>query len=239
MSQVEDSQRPEDDAPAVLSLRDVQFAYPRTVALRGVNLDVQAGEVVAVTGRSGSGKSTLLHVAAGLLRPTSGTVHVLGRDVGALPDAAASSLRRKQIGLVLQHGLLVPELSVLANVALPLLLDGAHGRAGARVLALDWLARLGVDDLATAFPEELSGGQSQRVAVARALVAGPALVLADEPTGSMDSVGGERLLDLLLGACREGDRALVLVTHDNRVAAAADREVRLADGTVEYEAVLT
>jgi putative ABC transport system ATP-binding protein len=235
------SQTPEQatrpDAAAVLSLRDVQFAYPRTVALRGVNLEVAAGEVVAVTGRSGSGKSTLLHVAAGLLRPSSGTVHVLGQDVGALPHAAASSVRRKQIGLILQHGLLVPELSVLANVTLPLVLDGTD-RAGAQVLALDWLARLEVADLVAAFPGELSGGQSQRVAVARALVAGPALVLADEPTGSMDSVGGERLLDLLVSACRTGDRALVIVTHDNRVAAAADREVRLLDGTVEYEAAL-
>jgi putative ABC transport system ATP-binding protein len=226
------------DAAPVLSLRDVQFAYPRTVALRGVNLQVAAGEVVAVTGRSGSGKSTLLHVAAGLLRPSSGTVHVVGQEIGSLPDAAASSLRRKQIGLVLQHGLLVPELSVLANVTLPLVLDGTSDRARAQVVALDWLTRLEVADLAAAFPGELSGGQSQLVAVARALVAGPALVLADEPTGSMDSVGGDRLLDLLVGACRTGDRALVLVTHDNRVAATADREVRLLDGTVEYEAVL-
>jgi putative ABC transport system ATP-binding protein len=237
MSQTEPTMRPVD-ATTVLALRDVQFAYPRTAALRGVNLEVAAGEVVAVTGRSGSGKSTLLHVAAGLLRPTSGTVHVLGQAVGALSDAAASSLRRKQIGLVLQHGLLVPELSVLANVTLPLVLDGTHDRASAQALALDWLAQLEVDDLAAAFPGELSGGQSQRVAVARALVAGPALILADEPTGSMDSVGGERLLDLLVTVCRTGNRALVLVTHDNRVAAAADREVRLLDGTVEYEAVL-
>jgi putative ABC transport system ATP-binding protein len=225
-------------AAAVLSLRDVQFAYPRTVALRGVDLEVAAGEVVAVTGRSGSGKSTLLHVAAGLLRPSSGTVHVLGQEIGALPDAAASSVRRKQIGLILQHGLLVPELSVLANVTLPLVLEGTADRAGAQVLAREWLARLEVADLAAAFPGELSGGQSQRVAVARALVAGPALVLADEPTGSMDSVGGERLLDLLVGACRTGNRGLVLVTHDNRVAATADREVRLLDGTVEYETAL-
>ena len=222
----------------VLSLRAVQYAYPRTAALRGVNLDVAAGEVVAVTGRSGSGKSTLLHVAAGLLRPASGTVHVLGQDVGSLPDSAASSLRRKQIGLVLQHGLLVPELSVLANVTLPLVLDGAQDRASAQALALDWLSRVGVAELATAFPGELSGGQSQRVAVARALVAGPALVLADEPTGSMDSVGGEQLLALMISACRSANRSLVVVTHDNRVAAAADREVRLLDGNVEYEAAL-
>jgi putative ABC transport system ATP-binding protein len=238
MSHTTDQATGPRDAGTVLSLRDVQFAYPRTVALRGINLDVAAGEVVAVTGRSGSGKSTLLHVAAGLLRPSSGTVRILGQDVGARPDAAASSLRRKHIGLILQHGLLVPELSVLANVSLPLVLEGTHDRASADALALDWLANLEVADQAAAYPGELSGGQSQRVATARALVAGPALVLADEPTGSMDSVGGERLLDLLVSACRTGDRGLVLVTHDNRVAAAADREVRLLDGAVEYEAVL-
>jgi putative ABC transport system ATP-binding protein len=238
MSQTTEQTAVPGEPVAVLSLRDVQFAYPRTAALRGVNLDVAAGEVVAVTGRSGSGKSTLLHVAAGLLRPASGTVHVLGQEVGALPDAAASSLRRKHIGLVLQHGLLVPELSVLANVTLPLVLEATHERASAQALAIDWLTRLEVADLAAAFPGELSGGQSQRVAVARALVAGPALVLADEPTGSLDSVGGEKLLDLLVSACRVGNRALVVVTHDNRVAAVADREVRLLDGAVEYEAVL-
>jgi putative ABC transport system ATP-binding protein len=238
MSQTTEQTALPGESVAALSLRAVQFAYPRTAALRGVTLDVAAGEVVAVTGRSGSGKSTLLHVAAGLLRPASGTVHVLGQEVGSLTDAAASSVRRKHIGLVLQHGLLVPELSVLANVTLPLVLEGTHDRAGADALALDWLGRLEVADLAAAFPGELSGGQSQRVAVARALVAGPALVLADEPTGSLDSVGGERLLDLLLSACRSGSRALVLVTHDNRVASVADREVRLLDGTVEYEAVL-
>jgi putative ABC transport system ATP-binding protein len=239
MSQTSDDSHRPDNVRTVLSMRDVQFAYPRTVALRGVSLDVGAGEVVAVTGRSGSGKSTLLHVAAGLLRPAAGSVRLLGQEVAELPDAAVSSLRRNQVGLILQHGLLVPELSVLANVSLPLVLDRAADRAGGQRLARDWLARLEVADLADAYPTELSGGQAQRVAVARALVAGPALVLADEPTGSMDSVGGERLLDLLVQACRTGDRALVLVTHDNRVAAAADREVRLLDGSVEYEAVLT
>ena len=131
----------------------------------------------------------------------------------------------------------MPDLSVAENVALPLLLDG-HDRAAAHTAALEWLGRVGFDaDVATP-PAELSGGQAQRVAVARALVAGPAVIFADEPTGSMDTLGGERLLELLLGAARERDAALVLVTHDNIVAAHADREVRLRDGRVEAEAVL-
>lgn len=223
-------------APA-LQLDDVHFAYARTMALRGISLTIAAGEVVAVTGRSGSGKSTVLHVAAGLLRPQGGRVLVGGREVSSLSDADASALRRGELGIVLQHGQLVPELSVVDNVALPLLLDGSEQRA-ARVVAADWLTRVGAGDLVAVMPPELSGGQSQRVAVARALVAGPSLVLADEPTGSMDAVGGEQLLDLLLAVCGEAGRALVVVTHDNRVAAVADREVRVVDGTVEYDAVL-
>ena len=230
-----DSERRE--GTSVLTVRDVQYAYPRTTALRGVSLQVQAGEVVAVTGRSGSGKSTLLHVCGGLLRPQSGTVSIAGQQLEDLDDSAASALRRRQVGIILQHGQLVPELSVVDNVSLPLFLD-AHQRAAARALALDWLAKVGVPELADAFPPELSGGQAQSVAVARALVTGPRLVLADEPTGSMDADGGDRLLTLLLEQCRLAGRALLVVTHDNRVAAAADREVRLVDGVVEHEAVL-
>jgi putative ABC transport system ATP-binding protein len=220
-----------------LRLDDVHFDYARTPALRGVSLTVMAGEVVAVTGRSGSGKSTLLHVAAGLLRPQTGRVVVGGRDLSSLRDDEASALRRREVGIVLQHGQLVPELSVVDNVALPLLLDGGEHRV-ARAVAADWLHRVGAGDLGPVTPPQLSGGQSQRVAVARALAADPSLVLADEPTGSMDALGGEQLLDLLLAVCREGGRALVVVTHDNRVAAAADREIRVADGVIEYDAVL-
>ncbi len=226
-----------EEGQQLLALRDVQFAYPHAAALRGVSLTIGSGEVVAVTGRSGSGKSTLLHVCAGLLRPVAGAVCVVGHNLAQMSDAAASALRRKQIGLVLQHGQLVPELDVLANVSLPLVLDGV-GREQASAVASDWLGRVGASDWANAFPGELSGGQAQRVAVARALVAAPALVLADEPTGSLDTFAGEQLLDLLLSVCRSAGRALLVVTHDNRVAAAADREVRLVDGLVEGESLL-
>ena len=221
----------------VLEMIGVEHAYRRTVALRGVTLTVQAGEVVAVTGPSGCGKSTLLHAAAGIVRPQAGTVRLLGEDLATLDETARTRLRRRRVGIVLQFGQLVPDLSVVENVALPLLLDG-HERHAARTAAIEWLARASFDEDADAPPSELSGGQAQRVAVARALVAGPAVLFADEPTGSMDMLGGEQLLELLLGAASERGVAVVLVTHDNVVAAYADREVRLRDGRVETEAVL-
>jgi putative ABC transport system ATP-binding protein len=225
-----------NDEP-VLEVTAVEHAYRRTVALRGVSLTVQPGEIVAVTGPSGCGKSTLLHVAAGILRPQAGDVRLLGRDLRALDEAERTKLRRRGVGLVLQFGQLVPDLSVLENVALPLLLDG-HERQPAFIAAAEWLQRAGLEGDPDALPSELSGGQAQRVAVARALVTGPAVLFADEPTGSMDTLGGERLLDLLLGVARERAAAVVLVTHDNVVAANADREVRLRDGRVETIAVL-
>jgi putative ABC transport system ATP-binding protein len=227
------------DHPAapVLEMTAVQHAYRRTVALHGVSLTVEAGEVVAVTGPSGCGKSTLLHAAAGIVRPQAGSVRLLGHDLTALDETACTRLRRRRVGIVLQFGQLVPDLSVLENVALPLLLDG-HERAASYTAAAAWLERAGFDAGAGTSPAELSGGQAQRVAVARALVAGPAVIFADEPTGSMDTIGGEQLLDLLLGAAGERGTAVVLVTHDNVVAAHADREVRLRDGRVEAESVL-
>ena len=224
-------------ADVVVALRGVQHAYRRSVALRGVDLTVRAGEVVAVTGPSGSGKSTLLHVAAGLLVPQAGTATLLGRDVARLSDDERALLRRREVGIVLQFGQLVPELTALDNVALPLLLDG-RPRDGARRLAADRLEQRGAADVADALPADLSGGESQRVAVARALVTGPRLVLADEPTGSLDTLAGRQVLSLLVGAARDGGAALVLVTHDNTVAARADREVRVVDGAVASEGVL-
>jgi len=224
-------------APPVLELTGVTHAYRHTVALRGVSLTVEAEEIVAVTGPSGCGKSTLLHAAAGILRPQGGSVRLLGKDLGELDETCRTRLRRKQVGIVLQFGQLVPDLSALDNVALPLLLDG-HDRTAARTAASDWLAQVGLDADTSATPAELSGGQAQRVAVARALVTGPLLLFADEPTGSMDTLGGERLLDLLVGAARERGAAVVLVTHDNVVASRADRELRLRDGLVETESVL-
>ena len=225
------------NAGPVLDVTAIEHAYRRTVALRGVSLTVQPGEVVAVTGPSGCGKSTLLHVAAGILRPQAGDVRLLGQDLLALDEAERTKLRRRRVGLVLQFGQLVPDLSVLENVALPLLLDG-HEREPAFTAAAEWLRRAGLEADHDTLPSELSGGQAQRVAVARALVTGPAVLFADEPTGSMDTLGGEQLLELLLGVARERAAAVVLVTHDNVVAANADREVRLRDGRVEMSAVL-
>ena len=221
-----------------LELLRVEYAYRRDVALRGVSLKVKPGEVVAITGPSGCGKSTLLHCAAGILRPQAGTVQLVGQNLADLSEAVRTRLRRTQAGVVLQFGQLVPDLTLIDNVALPLLLEG-HDRAGARRAAKEWLDRVGVGADATAVPGELSGGQNQRAAVARALVTGPAIVFADEPTGSLDSLAGEQMMELLLASVRNGGAALVLVTHDNMVAAYADREVRLRDGVVQHEVALS
>ncbi|WP_112248500.1 ABC transporter ATP-binding protein [Kribbella monticola] len=221
-----------------LELLRVEYAYRRDVALRGVSLKVEPGEVVAITGPSGCGKSTLLHCAAGILRPQAGTVQLVGQNLADLSEANRTRLRRTQAGVVLQFGQLVPDLTLIDNVALPLLLEG-HDRQRARRAATEWLDRVGVGDDASAVPGELSGGQNQRAAVARALVTGPAIVFADEPTGSLDSLAGEQMMELLLASVRTGGAALVLVTHDNMIAAYADREVRLRDGVVQHEVALS
>ena len=215
----------------LLQLRGLRKSFARTEALRGVSLDVQPGEVVAVTGPSGSGKSTLLHCAAGVLVPEAGSVTFEGQRLDELDEAARTRLRRREIGLVLQFGQLVPELTAVQNAALPLLLDGTDRRT-AQTAALGWLERLDVAEVADQVPAELSGGEAQRVAVARALVTGPRLVCADEPTGALDTVAGEVVLTQLLTSVREAGTALLVVTHDNRVAARADREVVLRDGAL-------
>lgn len=218
----------------LLQLRGLRKSFARTEALRGVSLDVQPGEVVAVTGPSGSGKSTLLHCAAGVLVPEAGSVTFEGQRLDELGEAARTRLRRREIGLVLQFGQLVPELTAVQNAALPLLLDGSDRRT-AQTAALAWLERLEVAGVADQVPAELSGGEAQRVALARALVTGPRLVCADEPTGALDTVAGEVVLAQLLSAVREAGTALLVVTHDNRVAARADREVVLRDGALESD----
>jgi len=214
----------------ILSARAVEKSFGRTQALRGVSLELARGEVLAVTGPSGGGKSTLLHCLSGILRPEGGEVRYNGQRLDDLAEAPRTRLRRREFGIVLQFGQLVPELTVEQNVALPLLLEG-HDRSAARTAARTWLDRLEVGNLAAALPGELSAGETQRAALARALVTGPQIVFADEPTGALDTVGGEALLDVLLSTARERDASVVLVTHDNRVAAHADREVVLVDGT--------
>jgi putative ABC transport system ATP-binding protein len=222
---------------AVLELDRVEYSYRRNTALRGVSLQLKPGEVVAVTGASGCGKSTLLHCAAGILTPDAGTIQVDGQDVAALREEERARLRRTKVGIVLQFGQLVPDLPLIDNVALPLLLDG-HERGEAHLSAMNWLEQVGIADDADAVPTELSGGQTQRAAVARALVTGPSVVLADEPTGSLDSRGGQELLDVLLEAARYRGAALLMVTHDNLVASSADREIRLRDGLIQHEVSL-
>ncbi len=182
-------------------------------------------------GPSGSGKSTLLHCLAGIVPPDSGSVRYAGREVSALPDAERSALRRSDFGFVFQFGQLVPELSCLENAALPLRLTGT-GRKEAERRAAEWLDRLEVADIRHQRPGQVSGGQGQRVAVARALAGGPRVLFADEPTGALDSLNGERVMELLTAAARDTGAAVVLVTHESRVAAYSDREVVVRDGIV-------
>ncbi|MEH0844240.1 ABC transporter ATP-binding protein [Micromonospora sp. CPCC 205711] len=224
-------------ATPLLVAEDLHRRFGGTVALAGASLRVDPGEVVAVMGSSGSGKSTLLHCLAGIVRPDGGRVRFDGRDLAALSDAARSALRREAFGFVFQFGQLVPELTCLENVALPLRL-ARLGRREAERRATEWLTRLEVADVAGKRPGEVSGGQGQRVAVARALVTTPRVIFADEPTGALDSLNGERVMRLLTGAARETGAAVVLVTHEARVAAYSDREVVVRDGrTRDLESV--
>jgi putative ABC transport system ATP-binding protein len=203
-------------------------------ALRGVSLAVAAGEFVSIMGPSGSGKSTLLHLLGALDTPTAGRALFHGRDLQSLSDRERSLLRRSRIGFVFQFFNLLPTLTAAENVMLPLLLAG-HGRGEARRRALPALGRMGLDDRADHFPEELSGGEMQRVAVARALVTEPEAVLCDEPTGNLDSATSKEVLDLLRTLPEPGRRAVVLVTHDATAAAYGDRLVHIRDGLVESE----
>ncbi|MFF3405981.1 ABC transporter ATP-binding protein [Streptomyces sp. NPDC002742] len=215
----------------LLTARDLFKAHGPTPALRGASLELAAGEILAVTGASGSGKSTLLHCLAGIVTPDSGTVEYAGERLDLLPEKRLSELRRTDFGVVFQFGQLIPELTAADNVALPLLLAGAS-RAAARDRARAWLERFGVRGQETLRPGEMSGGQAQRVALARALVTAPKAVFADEPTGSLDSLAGEQVMTALIHTARETGAAVVLITHDARVAAYADREVSLRDGVV-------
>lgn len=209
----------------------LELAYGRTPALRGLDLTIGYGETVAVMGPSGSGKSTVLHCLAGVLRPDAGTLRVLGEDLGKMSEAARARFRLERLGLVFQLGELVSELTLLENVMLPLELLG-RTRPAARDEAMDMLARLDVDDVAGRRAGEVSGGQAQRAAVARALAPRPDLVLADEPTGSLDSVAADAVMRALTRTARELGSTLLVVTHDHRVAAYLDRHVTVNDGRV-------
>jgi putative ABC transport system ATP-binding protein len=215
----------------LIEARGVYRSFGQTLALRGASLSVNRGEILAIMGPSGSGKSTLLHCLAGIFTPDRGEVWFDGRRLDELSETQRTLLRRTAFGFVFQFGQLVPELSAADNIALPLLL-GRVGRKAAYRSAAGWLERLGLADKGARRTGELSGGEAQRVALARALVAQPQLLFADEPTGSLDSLTGEMVMDLLVGIAREEGTTVVLVTHDARVAAYADREVMVRDGKV-------
>ena len=202
-------------------------------ALRAVSFSAYAGELVAIMGPSGSGKSTLLTMAGGLDQPTTGSVSVEGVDLAGLGNKGRATMRRRSIGYVFQDFNLIPALTAAENVALPRELDGVRSRA-ARTLALQALDELGIRELADRFPDEMSGGQQQRVAIARAVVGERRLILADEPTGALDTDTGEEILRLLRARCDAG-AAGVLVTHEARHAAWADRVVFLRDGVIVDE----
>ncbi|MFE9563146.1 ABC transporter ATP-binding protein [Streptomyces sp. NPDC006487] len=216
-------------AGTLLSATDLRKTYGTTHALDGAEFSIHAGEVVAIMGPSGSGKSTLLHCLAGIVTPDSGTITYAGRELSAMSDGERSALRRGEFGFVFQFGQLVPELTCVENVALPLRLTGVKRKQAERT-ALEWMERLQVDDLGRKRPGEVSGGQGQRVAVARSLVTGPRLIFADEPTGALDSLNGELVMQLLTEAARSTNAAVVLVTHETRVAAYSDREIVVRDG---------
>jgi len=207
------------------------------IALDHVNLKVNAGEFVAAMGPSGCGKSTLLHLIGGLDRATEGRVWIDGDDLSSLDDARLTELRRRKIGFVFQFYNLIPVLDAVENAALPLTLDGVRP-ADARARAVEWLKRVGLSDRLMNHPSQLSGGQQQRVAIARALVAEPAIVLADEPTGNLDTRASDEIAGLLRQVADEWGRAVLMVTHDPRIAAYADRLIFLKDGSIVDETQL-
>ncbi|MGW6519521.1 ABC transporter ATP-binding protein [Streptomyces sp. NPDC054962] len=212
-----------------MSARGVDLLYGETLAVRNVSLSLRRGEVCAITGPSGSGKSSLLYCLAGVLPVARGEVRFEGRILGELDDEELSALRRERFGFVFQYGELLPELTVEENAALPLRLAGQRKRE-ALATAGEVLGRLGLADLRQRRPSQVSGGQSQRVAVARALVHRPAVVFADEPTGSLDSANATAVLEEFLSLARSQGTAVMLVTHDAQVASRADSQYVMRDG---------
>jgi putative ABC transport system ATP-binding protein len=226
---------------AVIQAKQLTKVYgqgaTQVTALDRVDLSVNPGEFVAVMGPSGCGKSTLLHLLGGLDRPTEGSVAIDGRDLSDLSDAELTEVRRRRIGFVFQFFNLIPVLNAVENAALPVTLDGMRP-AEARTKAIQWLTKVGLGDRQGHRPDQLSAGQQQRVAISRALVAEPALVLADEPTGNLDSRASDEIAALLRQVANEWGRAVIMVTHDPRIAAYADRIVFLKDGAIADETIL-
>jgi len=222
----------------VLQLRGLSKSYPEgdaeRVVFRGLHAEIARGGAVALLGCSGSGKSTLLNLLGGIDLPTGGEVILDGTNLTRLSEQDRTLFRRSRVGFVFQSYNLIPTLTVMENLLLPLELIGRTG-APAREAALALLRRIGLDDRAGAFPDRLSGGEQQRVAVARAVAHDPILLLADEPTGSLDAETGGRVLDLLFGLARNGDRTMIVATHSDAVAREADRVLALRDGRLVEE----
>lgn len=222
----------------ILSARGVHHSFGPVHALRGVDIDILPGEALAIMGPSGSGKSTLLHVLAGVIAADAGTVDFDGHRISDMTEAERAQLRLREFGFVFQFGQLLPDLIAVDNVAVPLMLAGM-GRREAEDAARAELDELGVGSIAGKYPGEMSGGEAQRVAVARALVSRPRVLFADEPTGSLDSLAAEQVMDVMTGVARDGGTTVVLVTHDPRTASYAQREVVVRDGQITTGAVLS
>jgi putative ABC transport system ATP-binding protein len=234
MTATQQLSRPSTDADPrglAISARNVCKRFGQTEALRGVDLDVVRGEVLAVMGPSGSGKSTLLHCLAGVIVPDQGSVRIEDVEISRMPEGERSRLRLSRLGFVFQFGQLLPELNVIDNVSVPLLLAGVR-RGDAQERAREQIRQFGLADTLAKLPGELSGGQAQRVAMARALVTEPEILFADEPTGSLDSLASEIVLNAMLDLVRQRGTTVVIITHDPRTAAYADREVIVRDGRI-------
>lgn len=216
---------------SIISAKNIKKSYGQTEVLHGVSLDVKQGEVLAIMGPSGSGKSTLLHSLAAIIPVDSGEIVFGGHNIGKFSDNKRSILRRTAFGFVFQFSQLVPELSVIDNVALPLLLNGVS-RNKAYAEAKRWLEAVGLSDKHDSTPGEISGGQAQRVAIARAMVAQPKILFADEPTGSLDSLNSEHVMELFIKTAKDNGTTVIMVTHEPTIAAYADREIVVRDGII-------
>lgn len=216
---------------SIISAKNIKKSYGQTKVLHGVSLDVKPGEVLAIMGPSGSGKSTLLHSLAAIISVDSGEIIFDGRSISKLSDNKRSILRRTAFGFIFQFSQLVPELSVIDNVALPLLLNGAK-RKQAYTEAKKWLKAVGLTDKHDSTPGEISGGQAQRVAIARAMVVEPKILFADEPTGSLDSLNSENVMELFIKTAKDNGTTVIMVTHEPSIAAYADREIIVRDGKI-------
>lgn len=216
---------------SIISAKNIKKSYGQTKVLHGVSLDVKPGEVLAIMGPSGSGKSTLLHSLAAIISVDSGEIIFDGRSISKLSGNKRSILRRTAFGFIFQFSQLVPELSVIDNVALPLLLNGAK-RKQAYTEAKKWLKAVGLTDKHDSTPGEISGGQAQRVAIARAMVVEPKILFADEPTGSLDSLNSENVMELFIKTAKDNGTTVIMVTHEPSIAAYADREIIVRDGKI-------